>query len=373
MVSLGILTLHPHIQSDYATHIGKQSKKYSIQVYRFHPFNWNPKTNQVTGDVFDHLLNDWKPDTFTLPTFIYDRCYYSNSHHSEEFSVVQVLKQKANFLSNGLPNKWKVYEILARYPSVASFLPKTIKVTNKESIVHPLLKQKKLVLKPIHGAHGKGIFFIELLHSKQLFIQTHQSGKKMTKTISLDNFTDWYFKTKLENRYIVQPFLQLTNAKKEPFDVRVLVQKNEKGNWKEVGRGVRIGKRGNFVSNLHNGGKVRPFLQKWKQNRKFNQQLETLINVLPTILEQHFHPLFELGIDIGVEPTGQCWLLEVNSKPGYRTILPECNLNRLSEQLLRYCLYLRKELFKHEINRANDYIKKKSTDKWETAPSPNIF
>lgn len=358
MISLGILTLHPHVVSEYATQIGKQSKTYQVQVYRFHPFDWDPKTNRVRGDAFDHVLDDWKPDIFTLPTFIYDRCYYSHSRHSQEFSIVQQLKRRAIFLSTGLPNKWKVYELLSREPLIASFLPKTVRVTKCEDIIQQLMQRKKIVLKPICGTHGKGMFFIEFIRSNQLFMQTHRNGKKIINTFSMDEFRAWYRDQQLESRYILQPYLHLTNKNNQPFDIRILVQKNEVGKWQEIGRGIRIGKRGNFVSNLHNGGKVQPFSQHLKQNRKLNRQLETVVNVLPSILDKHFHPLFELGIDMGIDPTGKCWLLEVNSKPGYRTILPAVNIDELSEHPLRYCLYLRKELFKHEIDRATGYPKK---------------
>lgn len=372
MISLGILTLHPHLFSDYATQIGKQSKTYQIHVYRFHPFDWDPKTNRVKGYVFDHVLDDWKPDIFTLPAFIYDRCYYSNSRHAREFSVVQQLKRRAHFLSTGLPNKWKVYEQLSRDPIIASFLPKTIKVATFEDIIQQLLERKKIVLKPIFGTHGKGMFFIELTRSSQLLIQTHRNGKKMIKTFSMDKFRAWYRTQQLENRYILQPFLHLTNKNNQPFDIRILVQKNDVGKWQEIGRGIRVGKRGNFVSNLHNGGKVQSFSRHLKQNRKVNLQLDTLVNVLPSILDKHFHPLFELGIDIGIEPTGKCWLLEVNSKPGYRTILSAVNIEKLSEHPLRYCLYLRKELFKHEIDRATNYPEKIPTFNEQTSPSENL-
>lgn len=373
MISLGILTLHPYARSEYANHIGKQSRKFQIQVYHFHPTSWNEHTNLVNGYRFDHEANDWKPELFTLPTFIYDRCYYTDPTQSQAFSIVQKLKKRAFFLSAGLPNKWKVYNVLAREPSIAPFLPKTIKITTFNTIVQSLLKWQKIVLKPSSGSHGKGIFFIELIRSNHVFIQTHYNGKKIAKTVSLKAFRTWFQSSQLKNRYILQPFLHLLNTKKEPFDIRILVQKNELGQWREVGRGIRVGKRGNYVSNLHNGGKVQPFSERFQRNRKLNDQLEQLVTNLPYVLDEHFHPLFELGIDIGIDPTGTCWLLEVNSKPGYRTILPTVNIDELSEHPLHYCLYLRKELFKREIDRAGDPTQKNVPFIWQTTPSANLF
>lgn len=55
-------------------------------------------------------------------------------------------------------------------------------------------------------------------------------------------------------RYIIQPFLHLTNSKGQPFDVRVLMQKNGLGRWTLTGMAVRLGNQGSLTSNLHGGG-----------------------------------------------------------------------------------------------------------------------
>lgn len=345
MISLGILTLHPQLESNYFTTIAKQSKKYNIIVFRFHPLQWDPGTNEVKGEMFDHFFHKWLQCTFPLPDFIYDRCYYTHKQNVNEFATVKMLKKETTFLSIGLPNKWSVYEVMKNHHILAPFLPKTEKITCVVDVINKLNHKKKLVLKPIRGAHGKGIFFLSKTTKDHIVIQTHVHGQKKTGMFSKKQFSHWLHNFNVTNNYIVQPFLRLTNFEGEPFDIRILVQKNETGDWQETGRGIRLGKKGNFVSNLHNGGKTKDF-HEWIRDVPMNErnevmkQLHIIVSTIPPFLDKQFGPLYEMGIDVGMDQTGKCWVLEVNSKPGYQTILKSLKNKDFYENPLRYCLYL---------------------------------
>lgn len=345
MISLGILTLHLQLESSYFTNIAKRSKKYNVTVFRFHPLQWDRATNEVKGEVFDHSFQKWEQCTFPLPDFIYDRCYYAHKRDVDEFAVVKRLKKKTQFLSMGLPNKWSVYEVMKRHHSLVQFLPKTEKVTSSEDVINKLKRDEKLVLKPIRGAHGKGIFFLSQTKLNKIIVQTHIHGQKKTGMFSKERFNRWLHTFNVKNNYIAQPLLQLTNDEGKPFDVRILIQKNAYGNWQETGRGIRLGKKGNLVSNIHNGGKTKAF-HEWTTHVPMNEkhevlkQLDMITSTIPPLLDKQFGPLFEIGIDVGVDQTGKCWLLEANSKPGYRTILQTLRNSDIYENPLRYCLYL---------------------------------
>ena len=51
---------------------------------------------------------------------------------------------------------------------------------------------------------------------------------------------------------------------------------------------------------------------------KIIQTIRDLSAQLPSLLEEGFGRLGELGIDFGVDTKGRVWILEVNSKPGRR-------------------------------------------------------
>lgn len=344
ILSLGFLTLHPQSQSDYATNVAMQSYKYGITVYRFHPTNWDPLTNFVKGERFHHNLKRWLTSTFPLPNFIYDRCYYTQPLQTNTYKVVKQLKKQTDFLSIGLPNKWTVYNMIKNYPTLEKHLPQTILVRNAEQIMKQLMHKKQLVLKPIHGAHGKGIFFLSKRLNNTIVVQTHQHGHKRHTSFSQQQFKQWWQTLKRNHHYIIQPFLPLLNDKKEPYDIRILMQKNGFGHWQETGRGIRYGKKGNYVSNLHNGGRITTFddgLSHVTKEKKqhIEKQLKRCISIIPSHLEQQHGPLFEIAIDFGIDQSGNCWILEVNSKPGYQTIL-QTTTNELYDNPLRYCLYL---------------------------------
>lgn len=116
----------------------------------------------------------------------------------------------------------------------------------------------------------------------------------------------------------------------------MLLQKNELGNWLERGRGIRIGKKGGIISNLSAGGIVSNFMN-WIDSLPFalreyiQQELDDILANIPAILEEAFLPLFELGIDIGIDKNGAIWILDINSKPGRKVIL--ATRPEISEQL----------------------------------------
>jgi glutathione synthase/RimK-type ligase-like ATP-grasp enzyme len=149
--------------------------------------------------------------------------------------------------------------------------------------------------------------------------------------------------------YIIQPFLHLYSRKGRSFDIRVLMQKNEKGLWMGTGIAVREGAAGSMTSNLHGGGKALPVLPYLSgqfgadQTERITEVLRQLSEMIPPILESHFGRLGELGIDFGIDTNGDIWLLEVNSKPG-RTSIRQAgdpvSAVLASENPLRYARYL---------------------------------
>lgn len=311
-----------------------------MEVFRFHPKQWNPISNEVSGEVFNHRLNEWEACIFPLPDYIYDRCYYANEEHLSDFAIVKQLKKKTQFLSTGLPNKWAVFKAIHQDPTLSPFVLETNEIKSIEDVLSQLETNKRLVLKPKFGSQGKGILFLSMSGCHHIVVKTHIRGELKTGRFTKERFAKWLTGFDLTEKYLSQPFLQLTNSSNEPFDVRILIQKKADGNWQETGRGIRLGKKGNLVSNVHNGGVTKPFLIPDHQEHEILDQLNRIITTLPIILDQHFGPLFELGIDIGIDQTGTCWLLEANSKPGYRTIIETTESTDIYVNPLRYCLYL---------------------------------
>ena len=66
--------------------------------------------------------------------------------------------------------------------------------------------------------------------------------------------------------YIVQEQIDLLRLNNNIVDVRILVQKNDRGDWETTGMACRQGKRGSITSNISSGGSGRKLDMVLNQN-----------------------------------------------------------------------------------------------------------
>ncbi|MEX3714865.1 YheC/YheD family protein [Cytobacillus horneckiae] len=357
MISLGIMTLNNTSERTYINEIAKRANANGMNCYRFIPTDIHPGSKHIKGEFYNKDADRWESSTFLLPELVYDRCYYQEDFHSKQCqAIVNWMKQsgKTIFLGMGLPNKLEIYRTL-KQSSLSPYLPKSEPFTSAKSFIAQLKTDKQLVLKPINGSQGKGIYVVQLLNDN-LIISTDKQEKHISQTMSVKSATNWLTKLTRKYQYFIQPLLYLKNENNQPFDLRIFLQKDEKGVWNELSRGMRTGKTDGIISNLSAGGSITSFTE-WvntlpsKQRAFLKEELEDILSKLPDLLESIFPPLFEIGIDIGIENNGAIWILDINSKPGRKMVLetkPE-----LAEQL-----YLAPILFGKHLLSANTFERK---------------
>ncbi|GIN84122.1 endospore coat-associated protein YheC [Heyndrickxia sporothermodurans] len=350
MIRLGILTMTPSENHMYFDEIAMRVHKYNIMLYLFSPLSIKPTTEMVDGYHYDPTTNSWKNEVFSLPEYLYDRCFYGEDRKSMEArSVVSWLKSNKNiqFLGYGLPNKWRLYEALKNDPLISPYLPSTKKAANAKKILAELQKYQEIILKPIDGAHGFAVYSIKKVGKKILVRTTKQSmiiEKLFDDTNSISN---WLENLLTRQIFLIQPRLNNLDKDNAPFDLRIFLQKDDKGNWKENTRAVRCGEANGLLTNISSGANVITF-QKWKEQTPYfnheyiEQELNDILNTLPAKLEETFHPLFELGIDIIIANDQSLWILDMNSKPGRKivSLTDSTKLEALYSAPLKYCSYL---------------------------------
>ncbi|MCH1627092.1 YheC/YheD family protein [Fredinandcohnia quinoae] len=354
MISFGFISLYPHQENLHATEIAKRAQQFQIQMYRFTPTSIQPTTEQVRGEVFNQQTQEWQKALFEIPTYLYDRCFYSNNDHSKKSKpIMSWLKKRPTcyFLGHGLPNKWDIFQALKKDSILSPYVPVTERATSSGKVIRKLKKEQQLILKPELGSMGKGIFRL-FLH-KNFVETTYTENQKVLKKqySNRSDLTKWLDHLFSSQNYLFQPYLPLQDESKRPFDIRILVQKNQQGHWQEAGRGIRRGLPDQIISNIGSGGEILSF-DNWISALPKDQQLllveniESIINRLPAVLEDAFHPLFELGVDLGMADDGSVWILDSNSKPGRKVILktsPNYHDDIYSAPL-RYCKYLENKL-----------------------------
>lgn len=329
MITFGIMTLNLESEAGYIHEIAARGQSCGMECFHFLPSNINPLTTQIQGRRFDANQQCWVEDEFPLPSLIYDRCFYGDDEHSKKcIPIVSWLKSREDitFLGFGLPNKLELYETLSN-SVLAPYLPHSQAIKDCLQVANALNIQKKIIIKPINGSQGYGIYYLKR-NDKTIHVKTEKNKKIISRIFPNETkFFQWLQPLINFRPYLLQPYLELSNSSSQPFDIRILLQKDDQGLWVERGKGIRIGNAGGILSNLSAGGSVIDFAS-WLStlsaaaNKEYiAAELNFITKKLPSVLEREILPLFEIGIDIGMAKNGALWILDVNSKPGRKVIM----------------------------------------------------
>jgi len=355
-ITLGFLVLSYEHEPLYLTNIAKRSKIHRMKCVIFKPEDVELKLMKAKGKRFNSLTEAWEKASFPIPAFIYDRCFYGKSAEFDKAKkLVHQLKRckDIHFLGHGLPDKWSLYCLLKKTP-IKQYLPETYLVRNSEDIFNYVKKNRSCILKPCFGAGGTGIVAL-FYHNNRLILKYMIQNKQSVRTFFHEKNVRPFIQQLIEkNCYLIQPLLPLLNEHHEPFDIRILFQKSKYGSWALQGKGIRIGEKHTFVSNVAKGAKILSF-NKWLNHKHVNikqkilNEIKQIYQILLPILDQHFSPLFEIGLDIGFDQKQEkLWILDINSKPGRKLVLrtnPNQE-NNLYDAPLLYAQFLNLKLHK---------------------------
>lgn len=351
---IGLMSTKDTQEIHYFTELAKAATSFEMKVCKFTPENINIESKKIKGERFVIEKNSWISGSFDLPDFVYDRCFHGLSReHNDNREKINWLKEQSNFLGLGLPGKWDVYQLLKNHPLLQAFFPETTRVTTSEEIIEHLERMEKIIIKPEFGSGGLGIYLLTKTKDSTIVSMTKKGTKYDRQFESQSQLNKWLQHLINRYSYLCQPYLELSNQKNEPFDLRILLQKNERNQWIERGRGIRLGKQGHITSNLTMGGEalsLDTFIQKNPDTIPVSveQTIQHILRTLPVETEAVFQRLFELGIDLGIDKKGQIWILDINSKPGRKiiqTLQPDA-MKEIFKAPFRYSQYLAEHLLK---------------------------
>jgi glutathione synthase/RimK-type ligase-like ATP-grasp enzyme len=353
MTRLGIMMLEPDTTHSFYTEMAKGSKTHDVEVVIFSPLQIHPHTEWIQGYRFCSDTGRWKKDIFTIPEYIYDRTFYQDDFISKQAkAIVQWLKNRDDlcFLGYGLPNKWTIYRQLKRRDKVSPYLPETILIESIPETVTKIKKEKHVIIKPYDGAHGIAVYEIQA-DDDQLTIRTTKRTEMVEKKMDEDTLARWLESLTRKKTFILQKKLDNRDEHNRPFDLRLLLQKNEKDKWMVSCKGFRVGNQDSLLTNLSAGAAAIPY-EEWKKNQKhynwqyIESELKDIIRSLPETLEEEFAPLFEIGLDIIIGKDSSVWILDMNSKPGHKMLqlLTQEEIDRLHSLPLLYCKALQRKM-----------------------------
>jgi len=316
--------------------------------YAFSPYGVNFHSKTIAGYYYSNGY--WRRGTFPFPDVVYPR---EGGYSPTKLQIRQKLQTAGcRFINPPLIGKWETHKILMQNPNINAYIPDTRLIKGFGQVERMLNKYGAVYLKPIAGSMGRNIIkVVKVRHSNtysyqyQIHSRTHSGSATGIK--SLYNSLR---KVMGKRQYIVQQRLNLFKFIGNIADVRILVQKDDQGQWHITGKAVRIGKRGSITSNISSGGsakKVRAVLdQKFSDPLKKDAimaEIDYIALEAAGYLEQHINSIGELGIDIGIDTTGKLWFIEANLRPARQvfTLIGENNTRKSSVQKpLLYARYL---------------------------------
>ncbi len=324
--------------SEYPLPAGRESQIYAemtltaakknIFLYFFYTDGVDWQRKIISGHRYVQTTQNktgWLRADFPLPDIIYNRIAYRSK---ERENKVQAFMQKAQDESIYLFNtrfldKWEVHKSLFFHSITRHLVPDTY-AFRKENLACCIANYPEFFIKPAGSSVGKGIIKVKV-DTPQL-IRYYRVGNKI-------GWQQCHSGMELFNqlgisegeKHILQQGIDLASISDDQvFDVRCQVQKNGRGVWQLTGKAIRIAAPGKFVTHVPNGGRRAAYESTIKDvfgadvetRRKLNQQLNTIAQLVPRVLEESLGlNLAVLSIDIGIDKEARMWIIEVNSKP----------------------------------------------------------
>ncbi len=330
------------------------SKSFPGQVYVFTPSGINWANNTCRGYVyhqFSATRGKWESALYPIPDVVYDRIHSrsAEARNSVKYAKIRLMQMPyLNYFNPHYLNKWNVHQIMAANPRLTEYLPDTRELT-QDNLEEMLRKYHTLFIKPSNGSLGKGIIKVSS-HRGQFNYVIYRNRRLRGQARSAAELMNKTKKFRGDRHYIVQQGLELIKYRGASFDLRIIYQKNGRGEWQISKKFCRIAPRGSSISNLSSGGRVEKSLKVLQHAFKNsnlietkNEQIRLLCKMVAGTLETDNNSTFgELGMDIGIDRNGRLYLIEVNSKPRKttETVFSPAIVRSTFKRPLAYASYL---------------------------------
>lgn len=290
-------------------------KTHEIDLIYLRPRDIDINKNQINGKMF--IDNKWINVETDLPAFIDISPYCFKAKNR---NIMNYLRNNT-FLSDNRMNrltKEKVQNRLIKDEGFSHLVIPTHKAENFEDVVDFITDYSVIVMKPIHGERGNGVYILRKEGDDDTYLLGYKTEEKRLSSDELFSFFEEFIQDK---KYILQKYISSRSLQGDPFDCRIHVEKNRNGKWTIARKFIRIGIGQKVISNVNQGGGIadpEPFLtanfgDKWESiDKKLDELAATLPQKVEKLRKTHIN---SLGLDVAIDRDGKLYLFEINSAP----------------------------------------------------------
>jgi len=331
--------------------VGKQAK---ILVYVTTSTHLKLHAKKIIGFTYDAESRMWDRKYFKLPDVVYNRIPFREDEWIPEVQnkITECLNHPyIRLFNSSFFNKWTLFKWLSKDKRTRRFVPITRKYKDDIYLIPLLKKFSFLYLKPEKGKAGMGIMRIRRLPNRKLRYSIdvqEKTGNHVYRYATVSQLKDKIRQFSEHEDYIVQQGIQLAHLYRRPFDLRVLVQKNNKGQWAISGIGARLAGEMSITTHVPRGGSIEDprrlliaSFSSIKAKRILGGVRRSALVIAKQIERGAQTELGELSLDLGVDKFARLWFFEANSKP-MKFDEPQIRKKSL-ERLMQYCNFLVKK------------------------------
>ncbi len=297
------------------------SGNYMGQIcFAFSPYSVDLIKGVIIG--YSYSKKGWRKEAFPIPDVIYPR---DRAYSRSKLQMRKRLESSGvSLLNPTLVGKWETHKILSKNKHILSYLPETRLLKNFNEIGQMLKTYKGVYLKPVAGSQGRNIIKVGKRRASGIYEYYYMSGERMIKgsASNISNLQRTLKKIMGNRTYIVQKQIDLLKCEGNIIDVRVLVQKDNTGEWDVTGIACRVGSNGSIISNISSGGSGRKIeeillhnIVQAEERARIMRDIHFISIEATKTLEKSIGQSGEMGIDLGIDTDGKVWFIEANIRP----------------------------------------------------------
>ncbi len=211
-----------------------------------------------------------------------------------------------------MAGKWTLHRIFTNVSGLKAHIPETA-LLNSASAERFLGKYRSVYIKPIRRHMGIGIIKAWRSHGSYRYVKVRSAVRNYSSlSAMLANIGIG------RNQYIVQRDVNLARYNKRPFDIRVMMMRGAKGQWRYCGMVAKVAGAGSVITNVAKGGGYAAAVDSVlgasfspQRTAEIKRKLLSLSRLICSHSGKYKYTS-EIGIDYGIDPTGKIWLIEVN-------------------------------------------------------------